>query len=182
MIVFRHVDRRRPFLWESADQPGGRWHAADEGPAHYFSETPDGAWAEFLRHEGITDAADLAGVSRALWAIELPDPPTTAPALSDEVMVGRLSTYRQCQAEARRARAAGTTGLVAPSAAVSGATGSGFRTDGELRRGPRRPERVYVLFGRRPDLVGWAACAEGRPRDDLLVRVRHLRGTSRPPA
>ena len=97
-------------------------------------------------------------------------------------MMGDYSTYRSCQAEARRLRGAGAGGLVAPSAAVSGATGSGFRTDGGLRRGPRRAERVYVLFGSRPDLVGWAACADGRPRDDLLVRVRHFPGTRRPPA
>ena len=37
-----------------------------------------------------------------------------------------------------------------------------------------RPERVIVLFGPRPDLIGWSACAEGRPRDDLLKRVRPL--------
>jgi RES domain len=182
VIVFRHVDRRRPFLWESDRQPAGRWHAAGEGPAHYFAETPDAAWAEFLRHEGITDPADLAGVSRSLWAIELAEPPTTEPGLSDTVMTGDHSTYRSCQAEARRLRGGGATGLIAPSAAVSGATGSGFRTDGGLRRGPRRPEHVFVLFGTRPDLVGWAACADGRPREDLLVRVRHFPGTRRLPA
>jgi hypothetical protein len=33
---------------------------------------------------------------------------------------------------------------------------------------------VIALFGRRPDLVGWAAAAEGRPRGDLLPRVRHF--------
>jgi hypothetical protein len=97
-------------------------------------------------------------------------------------MTGDLATYRSCQAEARRLRESGAIGLVGPSAAVSGATGSGFRTDGGLRRGPRRPERVFVLFGPRPDLIGWAACADGRPRDDLLVRVRHFSGTRRPPA
>jgi hypothetical protein len=182
VIVFRHVDRRRPFLWESEGQPAGRWHAAGEGPAHYFAETPDAAWAEFLRHEGITDAADLAGVSRSLWAIELLEPPTAEPGLSDAVVTGDQTTYRSCQAEARRLREGGASGLVAPSAAVSGATGSGFRTDGGLRRGPRRAERVFVLFGARPDLVGWAACADGRPREDLLVRVRHFPGTRRLPA
>src|SRR6186713_2543978 len=88
VIVFRHVDRRRPFLWESEQQPGGRWHATGEGPAHYFAETPDAAWAEFLRHEGITDPADLAGISRSMWAIDLPAPPTMEPALSDVTMMG----------------------------------------------------------------------------------------------
>ena len=51
MIVFRQADPRYPFLWESPDQPAGRWHGPGEGPAHYFSDTPVGAWAELLRHE-----------------------------------------------------------------------------------------------------------------------------------
>lgn len=182
MIVFRHVDRRRPFLWETADQPAGRWHAAGEGPVHYLAETPDAAWAEFIRHEEITDPADLDGVSRSMWALDLPDPPTTTPELSDGVLTGGVSTYASCRAEARRLRANGATGLAAPSAAVSAATGSGFRTEDGLRRGPRRRERVFVLFGPRPDLVGWAACADGRPRADLLVRVRHFPGIRRLPA
>lgn len=182
MIVFRNVDRRHPFLWESAEQPAGRWHETGEGPAHYFAETPDAAWAEFLRHEGITDPADLDGVSRALWAIELPDPPTAAPDLSEGVLTGGPSSYTTCRREGRRLRAEGAAGLVAPSAAVTAAAGSGFRTDRGLRRGPRRGERVFVLFGPRPELVGWAACASGRPRPDLLVRIRHFAGTRRPPA
>jgi hypothetical protein len=49
-------------LWEAASQPAARWHADGEGPAQYLADTPVGAWAEFLRHEGITDEADLSGV------------------------------------------------------------------------------------------------------------------------
>ena len=71
MIAFRHCDRRWPFLWESAVQPQARWHGEGEGPVQYLADTPDGAWAEFLRHEEITDEADLAGVSRALWAVSV---------------------------------------------------------------------------------------------------------------
>ena len=67
MIVFRHADPRFPFLWETASQPSGRWHAAGQGPAHYLADTPFGAWAELLRHEEITDTADLAGVRRAIF-------------------------------------------------------------------------------------------------------------------
>ena len=72
MIVFQHADPRFAFLWESTTHPAAGWHDAGEGPAHYFSETPDGAWAEFIRHEEITDAADIETISRSLWAIELP--------------------------------------------------------------------------------------------------------------
>ncbi len=174
MIGFRHVDSRFPFLWESADQPRARWHDEGEGPVQYISETPDGAWAEFLRHEGITDPDDLAGVSRALWAIEIPRPPRTRPDVPADVLSGGASSYPACRAEARRLRALGERGLVATSAALLPGTPSGWRTDGGLRPGPAREERVLVLFGPRPRLAGWAACAEGRPRPDLLPRVRQL--------
>ena len=65
VIAFRHTDPRYPFLWECGSQPAGRWHAQGEGPAHYFNDTPDGAWAEFLRHEEITEPEDLSGIRRA---------------------------------------------------------------------------------------------------------------------
>ncbi len=175
MIVFRHADARYPFLWESDRQPPGRWHGPGEGPVGYLSETPDGAWAEFLRHEGITEAADLAGVERALWAVDLPEPPAVTPLLPVRTMTGGLDTYNACRIAARRVRRRPeAVGLVAPSAALLPRTPSGYRTDHGLRpAGPRR-ERVFVLFGRRPDLVGWCACAAGRPRADLLPRVRRL--------
>lgn len=176
MIVFRHADPRFPFVWETSDQPPARWHGDGEGPVHYFSTTPDAAWAEFLRHEEISDPADLAGVSRAMWAIELPTAPRARPRLDHEQLTTDPTGYDACRAEARRLREQGADGLVAPSAAVAGDTGSGFRTVGGLRRARRRRESVVVLFGRRPDLVGWAACAEGRPRVDLLPRVRHFAG------
>lgn len=174
MIGFRHADPRFPFLWELTNQPGARWHAPGDGPVQYFASTADGAWAEFLRHEEITDPADLAGVERSIWAVELGRPPRATPRLGLPIVTGGLSSYAACQAEAGRIRARGASGLVAPSAAVDIASGSGFRTDGGLVQAERRDERVYVLFGPRPDLVGWAACAEGRPRSDLLVRVRPL--------
>jgi hypothetical protein len=172
VIVFRHADSRFPFLWESAAQPPARWHGVGEGPVAYFAETPDAAWAEFLRHENIRDEADLAGIERALWAIDLPVVPTAVPALPDAVLVGDETTYVTCQAEARRLRVAG--GLAAPSAAVMPTSASGFRTDGGLKPGPARHEAVFALFGPQPGLVGWVACSVGRPRFDLLDRVRYL--------
>ncbi len=147
MIVFRHTDPRFPFVWESTTQPAARWHDAGEGPAHHFSETPDGAWAEFTRHEEISDAADNETISRSLWAIDLPQVPRTAPSLSLETLTGGVDTYDACRREARSIRARSLDGLVAPSAAIVGETASGFRTDGGLRPGPARSERTVVVFG-----------------------------------
>jgi hypothetical protein len=100
MIVYRHADPRFPFLLESTDQPPARWHAAGEGPVQYFADTADGAWAEFLRHEGITDPAELVNVRRALWAIELPDDlPAETPHLREAALTGGGASYKEYQKE-----------------------------------------------------------------------------------
>jgi hypothetical protein len=174
VILFRHVDARFPFLWESAEQPPGRWCGEGEGPVQALADTPDGAWAELIRHEEIREADDLTTVVRALWAVDVPDPPRSSPRLRRATVTGGPHTYPACRAEARRLRRAGATGLVAPSAALVSGGGRGWRTDGGLRPGLDRDGRVVVLFGRRPDLVGWRA-ALGRPAEELLQRVRHFR-------
>lgn len=174
MIGFRHVDPRYPFLWEGAAQPAARWQAAGDGPAHYFSDTPDGAWAEFLRHEEITDPADLQTIRRALWAVDLGDPTLASPDLPQDVLMGGYGSYPACQEEARRLRRRGARGLRAPAAALLSGGARGWQVDGGLRPGTSRDGSVVVLFGRRPDLVGWRATAAGRPGEELLAVVRPL--------
>ena len=174
MIGFRHTDPRYPFLWEHPRQPAARWHAEGEAPAHYFSDTPDGAWAEFLRHEEITAPEDLPGIRRALWAIDIGDEPAVLPGLPPVVLTGGPETWRDCQEEARRLRAGGVTGITAPSAALLPGAARGWRVDGGLQPGPDRDGKVIVLFGSRPGLVGWATTVAGRPGEDLLYRVRYF--------
>ena len=176
MIAFRHADPRFPFLWGEDSQPPGRWHGAGEGPVHYLADTPDGAWAEFLRHEEISVPEDVAEVRRALWAVEVGDEPEAGPRLARKTLTGGLDTYGACQKAARRLRSRGAAGLVAPSAALVAGGDHGWRVENGVVPGPPRDGKVIVLFGRRPDLVGWAAASPGRPDPDLLVRVRPLRG------
>jgi hypothetical protein len=180
VIGFRHVDARFPFLWESARQPDGRWHAEGEGPVQYFADTPDGAWAELLRHEEIRDESDLATIRRALWAVELRDPPTTRPKLPRGTLEGGLDSHAACRAEAKRLARRGATGLVAPSAALLKGGAAGWRVRGGLERAAARDGKVVVLFGRRPELRGWSAAAEGRPHRTLLAMVRHFGPGPRP--
>lgn len=177
MIVFRHTDRRFPFLWEGPEQPAARWHGEGDGPVQYFADTPDGAWAEFLRHEEIATSEDVATIRRALWAVELSVQPEQAPGLPVAVLTGGPETYGACRDEARRLRARGAAGLVAPSAALLNGGAHGWRVDGGVQPGAPRDGRVIVLFGPRPDLVGWPATIEGRPSEDLLPRVRHFGDT-----
>jgi hypothetical protein len=175
VIWFRNVDRRWPFLWEDEAQPPGRWHGPGEGPVHYLADTADGAWAEFLRHEEISDPADLEGITRSLWAVEVPDDEAVVPPeLPLRALRGGLASYRRCRLEARRLRGEGARGLDAPSAALRAGGARGEVVRGGLREAGRRDGRVLVLFGPRPDLRGWVCTAAGRPRDRVLALVRAL--------
>ncbi|HYO13273.1 MAG TPA: RES domain-containing protein [Thermoanaerobaculia bacterium] len=174
MIVFRHADSRFPFLWEDSTQPPARWHGEGEGPAHYFADTPDGAWAEFLRHEEIQDPADLAGIRRALWAVEVPNPGDVRPDLAEDILLGNPETYPLCRRETARLRSLGTTGFRSPSAALLPGGARGWIVDGGLKECPARDGEVLVLLGHRSDLVGWPVTLDGRPPEYLLQRVRHF--------
>lgn len=174
MIAFRHADPRYPFLWEEASQPEARWHGPGEGPVQYLCDTPDGAWAEFLRHEEIKDPEDLATIRRAIWAVELGEEASRRVNLPRKTLTGGPKTYPRCRKEAGRLRRLGATRIVVPSAALLRGAARGWRVDGGLQPGPPRDAKVVVLFGRRPDLVGWPAATEGRPWEELLPFVRHL--------
>ena len=175
MIVFRHSDPRFPFLWESADQPPARWHGDGDGPVNYFADTPDGAWAEFLRHEGITQESELINIRRALWAVELPeDLVSEIPRLEGRLLTGGMDTHDACRIEANRLRGEGAKALRAPSAALASGGARGWRVDGGLQPGADRDGIVFAVFDPQPDFVGWPATVSGYPRADLLKRVRRL--------
>lgn len=173
MILFRQTGPGHPFTWESAEQPAARWHALGEGPVHYFATTPDGAWAEFLRHEEITDPDEIDGLrARAVWAVrhDLPDLPR--PQLPAEVLTGGLESYAACRDEARRLRANGAEGLRTLSAALPERGARLFGVDGGQVEDEAKSE-VVVLFGPRPDL--WAMlCALGKPDRGLVERINPL--------
>jgi hypothetical protein len=177
-IWFRNADARFPFLHDDARQAAARWHSDGDGPAQYLADTPDGAWAEFLRHEGIVDASDLAGVERDLWAIELElrDETLEDPRLPAATLRGGRTTYQACQMEAARLRAGGATGLTAPTAGLRDSTAGGQRClDGALHdHAGERDGRTLVLFGGRPECSGWRCCHRGRPDDRLIELVRPL--------
>lgn len=174
-IGYRHCDPRFPFLWQSAQQPAARWHGHGEGPANYFSDTPSGAWAEFLRHEGITDESDLVGVQRSLWAVEFPPADAAAtPQLSNAVLFGAEHSYPACQQEARRLRALGHKRLDVVGAALLPGQARGWTALAAVVPHPTpREGRVSVYFGPCP-LVGWVVVKAGSPPAEVLPLVRHL--------
>ena len=173
-LGFRHCDPRFPFLWQVAAQPAARWHGDGEGPANYFADTPVGAWAEFLRHEAITDPADLAGVRRSLWAAELPTTGYATPALADDILFGDETSYPVCQTEARALRAAGAERIEVRGAAVLPGAASGWTANPVTARATiPRDGLVWVLFG--PcDVIAWIAVDGGAPPAAVLPLVRPL--------
>jgi hypothetical protein len=173
-LGFRHCDPRFPFLWQVAAQPAARWHGAGEGPANYFADTPVGAWAEFLRHEALTDPAELAGVRRSLWAAELPTTGYVTPALADAILFGNESSYPACQAEARALRAGGAERIEVRGAALLPGAASGWTANPVTARATiARDGLVWVLFG--PcDVVAWIAVDAGAPPAAVLPLVRSL--------
>ena len=174
MIGYRQVDPRFPFLWETPSQPPGRWHADGEGPVHYFADSADGAWAEFLRLEEITDPDDVTTSRRALWSVEIGRKPTIVPRLHKSTMIGGEATYPACRAEARRLRKNRVRRIIAPSAAMLPRGVYTWKVDGGLKRATSTDGQVIVIFGRAPHLKGAEIAREARPNTDLVSRVRTL--------
>ncbi|MCY4148477.1 MAG: hypothetical protein OXF73_03820 [Gammaproteobacteria bacterium] len=135
---------------------------------------PDGAWAEFLRHEEIDDSLDVLTISRAIWAVEIGEIPSLNPNLPRAVLTGDDAVHLNlCRRFAQKTRNT-AEGLTAPSAALKSGSAHGWRVDGGIKSGPLRDGLIIVLFGPQPDLVGWVATIEGRPSEELLRAVRHF--------
>ncbi|HJQ00249.1 MAG TPA: RES domain-containing protein [Jatrophihabitans sp.] len=173
-IGFRHADSRYAFFWETANQPPARWHDVGTGPAQYLADTPDGAWAEFLRHEEITDPADLAGITRSLWAVELPDDIDSAEDIALPGGANGYASYPECRSRASARRAAGATKLRGPSAALLPGAARGQVTDRGLHEAPARDGYVWILYGNYPTLCGWCVVEAGAPPVRVLGLVQHF--------
>jgi len=173
-VGFRHVDSRYPFLWEDSSQPAARWHEDGSGPTQYISETSDGAWAEFLRHEEITDPTELVGVARSLWAIQLPSDIDEAEQVSIAAAVGGPASYAACQAYASTRRKAGIAVLDVPSAALVAGGAGGQVTDRGLHEASAMDGRNWVLYGSYANMRGWRVIDAGAPPVRVLGLVRPL--------
>jgi hypothetical protein len=142
----------------------------------YFADTPTGAWAELLRHEEITDPADLAGISTCLWAIRIGDVEVHEPKLPLAALTSAPDEYEVCRTEARRLRTAGAVRLVTVSAALQAGEAAGFHVGtAGLIRAAFRDGKVIVHFGVLPDAEGWCAAESARPEVNLLGYIRPLR-------
>ena len=154
MIAYRHTDPRFAFLREHIPHPAGRWNVQNE-VTHYLCDTPDGAWAEFLRHEEISDAEDLLTIRRDLWAVEIGDEPGALPELPPQTLAGGPATWPDCQREAGRLRNQGEAGITAPSAALNPGAAHGWRVEGGLRQGPPRDGKDNAQIRAQAVVLDW---------------------------
>jgi RES domain-containing protein len=169
-VAFRYSSYDTPF-WVRPDTRPGRWHSAGEGPTQYLSTTTDGAWADLVRNEELRSDADAAMVSMPLWQARV-----------DQSYVVDYSTFelaersgfagealvdddqQRCRAEGSRLRDLGYAGVLAPSAALPGATNLTLF-------GPR----VSTSWESEPTLasaIPAAMLTHGAPPLGLVARVR----------
>lgn len=171
-IAHRYSSYDTPF-WVRENSQMGRWHVSGDGATQYLSLSTDGAWAELIRNEELRTEDEVAMVSVSMWAVtidqemivdyssfELAEQAGFDPsALVDE-------DYELCQREGARLRALSYAGVLAPSAAVPGATNLTLF-------GPRMAstwDRPPLLASSIPATI----ITKGAPPPGLLARVRHI--------
>jgi hypothetical protein len=126
-VAFRHSRFPTPF-WARPNAQPGRWHAPGDGPTQYLSLSPEGAWAELIRREDVSDDDAVAAIRVPIWIASI-----AADGLADYRDLGRAEAaglsaealvdedYGPCQREGRRLRSLGYDGVITPSAALPGA-------------------------------------------------------------
>jgi len=180
-LGFRVCDRRHPFLWSGAGQGSGRWNRAGDQPVHYLASTPTVAWAEWIRHQEITDPIDLAGVAAALWAVLIPQEWGTRDLDPVALPLDQVLDTSTAAQEARLAlvddlKKQGAQGLLAPTAALhdSDRVLPAVRVSNGIEQPEQLaiPAQVILLWCEARALPGWCCVPEGRPGAELLPLVR----------
>lgn len=125
---FRWADYDVPF-WAGPNTYAARWHEQGDDATQYLSGSPNGAWAEKVRHEDLTTEEEIAQIRSRIWAARITlqaivdyskfeyaeEAGFPADALIDD-------DRRRCRTEGGRLRRLGYAGVLAPSAALLGVT------------------------------------------------------------
>jgi RES domain-containing protein len=170
--AYRYSSYDTPFWARENSQPG-RWHVRGDGPTQYLSMSTDGAWAELIRAEQLRSEDEVALVSVPMWAVAVNqamvvDYSTFERAHAAGLDGGALvdEDYARCQAEGRRLRDLGYSGVLAPSAALPGEVNLTLFG-----------ARIASAWGRPPLLASSVPAmilTKGAPPPGLLARVRQI--------
>ncbi len=127
-VAYRYANYDSPFWVRTSSEPM-RWHIPEDGPTQYLSLSSDGAWSELIRAEELTSEDEITMVRMKFWQVrvsqsKIVDYSNFAIAetcgFSPEALID--DDYERCQREGRRLRNEGYNGVLAPSAALPGAT------------------------------------------------------------
>ena len=169
-MAFRWCSYDVPF-WPRPNSRPGRWHRAGEPPTQYWALSPQAAWAELLRAEGLRTEADVTLVEMPLWTcrapstglVDLREPEGQAAAgIGPDDLVS--DDWSACQDAGGRMRKA-ARGLIAPSAALPGHWSLVLFGGRRAIDWPARPALASAV----PATVA----AIGRPHTGLVSQVRH---------
>jgi hypothetical protein len=139
------------------------------------------AWAEWIRHQEITDPGDLAGVAAALWAVLIPQEWGTRDLDPVALPLDQVLDISPAAQEARLAlvghlKKQGAQGLLAPTASLHHS--DKVLPSVRVSNGSEQPEllampaQVILLWCEARLLPGWCCVPEGRPGAELLPLVR----------
>lgn len=170
LALFRYCSYDTPF-WVLKNTRAGRWHVTGDEPTQYWSSTPDAAWAELIRAEGLRTEEELDLVRMPIWVCRFPssglldlrsgDAQKTAKVREADLIADDWSACQTLGAELRESYA----GAIAPCAALEGHANVTIF-------GPRRMidwrERAALASA-----VPACVASFGRPRPNLVQHVRH---------
>ncbi len=171
-IAHRYSSYDTPF-WVRENTQAGRWHVIGDGATQYLSLDTDGAWAELIRNEELRAEGEVAMVSVSMWAVEIEQGMIVdyssfelaeQSGFDPAALVDR--DYERCQREGARLRALNFAGVLAPSAALPGATNLtlfGARMASTWGRPPLLASSIPAMI-----------IAKGAPPPGLLTKVRQI--------
>lgn len=181
LFLFRYADYDTPF-WDRPNSRPGRWHRVGDPPTQYWSMTPEGAWAELIRFEELTNEAELDLVRKPIWACRVTsrmavDLRAPKQRKRHDILERALidDDHAACQDLGAELRDSGCQLVLSPSAALDGHTnvtmfGARRMSDWRLRAPLARTLPATEV-------------ALGRPPEGLLARVRRrTRGAGCGPA
>jgi hypothetical protein len=169
-VAFRYSNYDTPF-WVRPNTEPGRWHRVGDQPTQYLSMSVEGSWAELIRAEGLRSEAEVALLRMPMWVAEvdvkrIADYETFEKAseagFSPDALIDE--NFDRCQVEGLRLREAGFDGVLAPSAALPGA--SNLTLFGA---------RIASRWGKPPMLassIPATQIAVGSPPSEIVASVR----------
>lgn len=169
LTLFRYCVDESPF-WVLPNGRAGRWNNAGEQPTQYWSATPDAAWAELIRREGLEAEADPDLVRMPIWACRAPVAglidlrnawAREAAGITEAELVS--DDWSPCQRLSAALRGS-CSGVIAPSPVL----------DGHANVTMFGPRRMIDWRGRTalPSSIPACIASVGRPRPGLLDEVR----------